>query len=208
MKKRKLTKKNLAELAKKMPVLSEDLQRSFVGGGDGSQSNPFTIQEYDSMVASGTWQGGYVEGWGYTFEDLNCTASGQIRSEFNSVVPAYYFAEGVSIRGTSYVNGFTYIQNGQMYISVTNASNPYLDGVIANGYIEIIVNGSSVSTGILTNPSSIIYQTGTNPLGSTSFNLSQYQGDVEVKLHVGFSYNNGAGHNGSSFSKTIYSNYR
>lgn len=32
MRKRKLTKKNLDELAKKMPVLSEDLQRSFVAG--------------------------------------------------------------------------------------------------------------------------------------------------------------------------------
>lgn len=79
-------------------------------------------------------------------------------------------------------------------------TNPYLNGVS--------VNGSTVSTGILTNPPSMIYETGTNPLGRASFNLSQYHGYVEVKVYVGFSYDSGAGHSGSSFSKTIYSSYR
>lgn len=208
MKKRKVTKTSLNELEKIMPVLSENAQRRFIGGGDGSKLNPFTIQEFDNMIASGTWNGGYVEGRGYTLKEIECTASGQIISEFNYVVPAYYFVEGGGINGTSYVDGYSIIQNGEMLINITNASNPYLDGVSVNGYIEVIVNGSTVSTGILTNPPSMIYETGTNPLGRASFNLSQYHGYVEVKVYVGFSYDSGAGHSGSSFSKTIYSSYR
>ena len=206
--KRKLTKSSLDELAERMPALSEEQQMTYIGGGDGTQDYPYTVDEFDRMVASGTWNGGYVEGWGYTFEELDCTASGQIRNDFNSVVPAYYFAEGVGIRGTSYVDGYSIIQNGEMYINITNAFNPYIEGETVNGFVEILVDGATVATGILTNPDSMIYQTGTNPLGSTRLNLSQYQGHVEVKIHVGFLYDNGAGKNGSNYSKTIYSNYR
>ncbi|NLX80223.1 MAG: hypothetical protein GXZ03_01475, partial [Proteiniphilum sp.] len=63
--KRKLTRKSLDELALIMPVLSEDVQRRYVGGGDGSEDNPFTEEEYDSLINAGTWKGGYVESWGY-----------------------------------------------------------------------------------------------------------------------------------------------
>lgn len=51
------------ELAKVMLALSEQVQKSFVGGGSDSQSNPYTEAEYDSMLASGTWNGGFVENW-------------------------------------------------------------------------------------------------------------------------------------------------
>ncbi|MDD4399882.1 MAG: hypothetical protein PHS01_10100 [Dysgonamonadaceae bacterium] len=72
---RKLTRKNLDELAKVMPILNENIQRSFIGGGAGTQEDPYTESEYDQMVASGTWNGGYVDGWGYTFSDLTITGS-------------------------------------------------------------------------------------------------------------------------------------
>lgn len=75
MKKRKLTVESLAELAKRMPMLSEEVQRTFIGGGNGSADYPYTIDEYDRMVASGSWSGGYVEGWGYTYQDLTVTGS-------------------------------------------------------------------------------------------------------------------------------------
>lgn len=58
-----------------MLMLSEEVQRTFIGGGDGSADYPYTIAEYDSMVASGLWSGGYVEGSGYTFECLTVTGS-------------------------------------------------------------------------------------------------------------------------------------
>lgn len=85
--KRKLTRKSLDELALIMPVLSEDVQRRYVGGGDGSKENPFTEEEYDSMVNAGTWDGGYVEGWGYTFGDLEVT--GSISGSQNGVSGSY-----------------------------------------------------------------------------------------------------------------------
>ena len=85
--KRKLTRKSLDELALIMPVLSGDVQRRYVGGGDGSKENPFTEEEYDSMVNAGTWDGGYVEGWGYTFGDLEVT--GSISGSQNGVSGSY-----------------------------------------------------------------------------------------------------------------------
>lgn len=60
MKKRKITVGTLAELAKRMPVLSEEVQRSFIGGGDGTQTNPFTESEFDKFLSSGHFPGGYV----------------------------------------------------------------------------------------------------------------------------------------------------
>ncbi len=75
MRKRKLTVESLEELAKKMPVLSEIQQKTFVGRGDGSSINPYTLLEFEAMCASGTWTGGYVDGWGYTSEGKTTTGS-------------------------------------------------------------------------------------------------------------------------------------
>ena len=52
MYKRKLTRESLAELAKRMPVLSEEVQSTFIGGGDGTFSNPYTFEEYSKVIAS------------------------------------------------------------------------------------------------------------------------------------------------------------
>ena len=62
---KKLTKKNLSELAKTMPVIEESLQMSYVGGGNGTSANPYTKVEFDSMLSNDNWNGGYVEGMGY-----------------------------------------------------------------------------------------------------------------------------------------------
>jgi hypothetical protein len=45
---KKLTKKNLSELAKTMPVIEESLQMSYVGGGNGHQ--PTLIPKWNSIV--------------------------------------------------------------------------------------------------------------------------------------------------------------
>jgi len=42
--------------------------------GNGTSASPYTQAEYDSMVSSGTWNGGYVEDWGYTFSDLTVSS--------------------------------------------------------------------------------------------------------------------------------------
>ncbi|MDO5572269.1 MAG: hypothetical protein Q4F97_12525 [Bacteroidales bacterium] len=70
MKKEKITRATLDELEKTMPVLSEIEQYSIVGGGDGSAGNPYTVMEFEGMCESGSWRGGYVEGWGYIFQDV------------------------------------------------------------------------------------------------------------------------------------------
>lgn len=75
MKKRKLTVGSLAELAARMPVLSEIQQKTFVGGGDGSMNNPYTVTEFYAMCASGIWNGGYVDGWGYTYSEVVVSGS-------------------------------------------------------------------------------------------------------------------------------------
>lgn len=49
MYKRKLTRESLAELAKRMPVLSEEVQSTFIGGGDGSFNDPYTFEEYSKL---------------------------------------------------------------------------------------------------------------------------------------------------------------
>ncbi|MBR6936193.1 MAG: hypothetical protein IKH63_01250 [Prevotella sp.] len=46
---KKITKESLNELAKKMPVLSEKAQATFVGGGDGTFSSPYTFEEYSGL---------------------------------------------------------------------------------------------------------------------------------------------------------------
>ncbi|MFA6703070.1 MAG: hypothetical protein WCS06_10465 [Dysgonamonadaceae bacterium] len=66
---RKLTRKSLDELAKTLPVIEESFQMSYVGGGDGTSISPYTQAEFDAMCSAGIWSGGYVEGWGYTFDD-------------------------------------------------------------------------------------------------------------------------------------------
>ena len=66
---RKLTRKSLDELAKTLPVIEESFQMIYVGGGNGTSTSPYTQAEFDSMVSSGTWSGGYVEGWGYTGDE-------------------------------------------------------------------------------------------------------------------------------------------
>ena len=47
---KKLIKSSLEELAKVMPVLSEEEQRVYVGGGDGTRTNPYTFTEYESLL--------------------------------------------------------------------------------------------------------------------------------------------------------------
>jgi len=60
MEKKKLTRKSLNELAKVMPILNENIQRSLIGGGNGTQSSPYTETEFDQFLASGYFPGGYI----------------------------------------------------------------------------------------------------------------------------------------------------
>ena len=103
MKKRKLTVESLAELAKRMPVLSEDVQRMCVGGGtvnitinrsfygDNSTMSYFLATAYDddgNVITS--MSGMFLEP---TADNDRCTVSGSdtaIKYGTYNVVPSTY----------------------------------------------------------------------------------------------------------------------
>ena len=60
---KKLSRKNLDELAKMMPVLSETEQRMFVGGS--GNGYVYSNEEFQILYLSGNWKGGEVEDLGY-----------------------------------------------------------------------------------------------------------------------------------------------
>lgn len=48
-----------------------DSYGNFFWYSDGSQPNYYTMDQFDDMINNGTWNGGYVEGWGYVGKDNN-----------------------------------------------------------------------------------------------------------------------------------------
>ena len=59
---RKLTKASLSELAESKEIMSFSEQRNYVGGGNGSEEDPFTVFEFRELVDHGNWTGGWVTG--------------------------------------------------------------------------------------------------------------------------------------------------
>jgi hypothetical protein len=69
---KKITKLNLYQLAKEMPVIPEIEKRGFVGGTfQSSGVTWYTVSEFEQLIDNGDWNGGYVDGWGYTAPDTN-----------------------------------------------------------------------------------------------------------------------------------------
>lgn len=85
---KKLTRKTLDEMAGTMPRISEIVQRSFIGGGTGTKEDPFTEQEFNSILASGSWLGGYVKDWGYVGMETTVTPSGSYTPKGGEFVTA------------------------------------------------------------------------------------------------------------------------
>lgn len=106
---KKITRKSLDELAKTMPVLNEIDQRRFVGGGDGSTINPYSQKEYDLMLSTDTWRGGFVSGMGYVYGDVNIMLPGHSTTpktgEF--VTAAQLYAEKNDSDKSGVLNGTT-----------------------------------------------------------------------------------------------------
>ena len=59
---RKLTKASLSELAESKEIISFLEQKSYVGGGSGTTTDPYTQNEFETIVGNGNWTGGYVLG--------------------------------------------------------------------------------------------------------------------------------------------------
>jgi len=118
---RKLTRKSLDELAKTLPAIEESLQMSYVGGGNGTSASPYTQAEFDSMVSSGTWNGGYVEDWGYTGDETyiygNSTYLGQTSQQYFMNLSDFIRSQSVSEvdiwanTGMSFVPGISQIMD-------------------------------------------------------------------------------------------------
>ena len=73
MRKLKLKRLTLNELAEIMPIVSENEQQEYEGGGNGTSGNPYTYAEYESLLNAGRWTGGYVVGMGYTTAEVTVT---------------------------------------------------------------------------------------------------------------------------------------
>mgnify|MGYP000931790933 CR=1 FL=1 len=56
---------SLFELQDASSVIDKASQKTFIGGGSGSSSDPYTQDEFDSMMYSGHWNGGWVYGMGW-----------------------------------------------------------------------------------------------------------------------------------------------
>nr|WP_302830318.1 hypothetical protein [uncultured Bacteroides sp.] len=209
---KKLTKKNLDELAKVMPVLSETEQRSYVGGGgtpegSGLYGPPYTLEEYRVMIASGHWSGGVVEGYGYITSEETITGNKRVTSSFSGEARNYAFSEGVGMNGGFSYKGSYMIENGYMSVG-SSVFTQFGTDIQASGEVLVYVNGTEVASYPMSRPSSMAYESGLVPVGNTTFNLQQYSGHVEVKIQLGYTHNNGTGYDHSTTKETIYSAYR
>lgn len=91
--KRKITRSSLEQLAKELPVLSEQEQRYYIGGGSGTEQDPYDYEEYRRMSVSGTWMGGYVLCSSELDAPVSEGNSGNVTKSHNASV--IYFAKGV-----------------------------------------------------------------------------------------------------------------
>lgn len=64
----KLTRMDVEALQQEMPILDEIAQRSVCGGS--GEMNPVSREVYISMLGSGSWRGGFVEGMGYVSAEV------------------------------------------------------------------------------------------------------------------------------------------
>ncbi len=92
MKKKKLIFSELSEL---FSVLDGKEQQFFIGGGNGTASNPFTEYEANRMIEEGVFNGGYVRDdcgeLSYWLPDIAIWPSGYGYSN------NYYFTQGGGI---------------------------------------------------------------------------------------------------------------
>jgi hypothetical protein len=107
----------LERLAKEMQVLSTEEQRMFLGGGTGTQYDPYTTNEFDTLRSAGSWFGGYVEGRDYVdasgFWGGSSGSNGSDSSSGNYGSSGYYGSSGDNGSSGNYPpeNG-THVEDG------------------------------------------------------------------------------------------------
>ena len=69
---------------KTIKMYSANAQSSDGGATKGSSGNPYTQEEYESMLDAGTWPGGYVQGMGYVLPCVEVWGSSSGSSDYDS----------------------------------------------------------------------------------------------------------------------------
>lgn len=122
---KKLTRNSLDELAQRMPVLGEELQRSCIGGGDGSIGDPYSQREYDEFILSGYFPGGYVDLGGTDSPYYLGAAEGETtisgyytNKDANQVMYDCGYAWGYE-RGLTDDSFWDYMESGFVFLSTT-----------------------------------------------------------------------------------------
>ena len=67
---KKVGRFSLFELEDTSSVIDKASQKTFMGGGSGSFTEPYTQDEFDSMMYSGHWNGGFVYGMGWVIPQV------------------------------------------------------------------------------------------------------------------------------------------
>jgi hypothetical protein len=80
---RTLRKTDIESMERELEVLENP--EKYLGGAKGDWNDPYTEEEYEAMLASGTWtEGGFVSGVGYTLAETVVTGSASSGSGSNS----------------------------------------------------------------------------------------------------------------------------
>jgi hypothetical protein len=123
---KKLTKKNLDELAKVMPVLNENIQRSLIGGGNGTQTNPYTETEFDQFLTSGYFPGGYIlfngDSSGTYLAASYATTDVVVTGSYTPQLPTINDSGILGYAGTVLSIAENVVEKGGKYIKVLNAA--------------------------------------------------------------------------------------
>ena len=85
-----LRKSDIESMKQELTVLVNP--EKYFGGAKGDHDDPYSQNEFFAMLESGTWAGGYVEGWGYGTAIVEVigsgTASGSSGNGSNSNTPS------------------------------------------------------------------------------------------------------------------------
>ena len=119
---RKLTKASLSELAKSKEIISFLDQKSYIGGGTGTRHDPYSIEEYNSLIDNSNWNGGWV----LKDQDSNPIYVGGTQADTEeSYNGGTDFSGGTKYNGGTDGNGDVAYDGKTRYDGGTNGDVPY-----------------------------------------------------------------------------------
>jgi hypothetical protein len=99
---KRLEKVSLFEkMASELQVLREEECKGVLGGGNGTYGNPYSSNEYWSMLDTGNWTtGGYVNGMGYVSPKVTITGNATTTNTFSGNVIGFIPIEGMGVHAS------------------------------------------------------------------------------------------------------------